>query len=64
MKKPKFVTEEQLTYLDDLREGGSINMFGAAPILQEEFDLTKMEAKELLKYWMETFSARKYGKSA
>jgi len=49
------VPEEYLDYLDKLRESGITNMFGAAPYLQAEFDLTKQEAKDVFVYWMRTF---------
>lgn len=52
-------TEEHLTYLDELRESGETNMFGAAPYLQREFPgLSKEEAKAVLLDWMHTFSKR------
>lgn len=43
-------------FLDDLRESGDINMFGAAPVLQEVFDLSKHEARAVLSDWMKQFS--------
>lgn len=42
-------------FLDRLRESGSINMFGAAPYLAEAFGLSKREAREVLRQWMESF---------
>lgn len=42
-------------FLDQLRESGSINMFGAAPYLAEAFGLSKNEAREVLRQWMESF---------
>tara|TARA_S200002703_G_scaffold101698_1_gene88128 strand:+ start:2443 stop:2616 length:174 start_codon:yes stop_codon:yes gene_type:complete len=39
-------------FLDNLRDDGSINMFGAAPVLQEVFDMTKAEARQVLNEWM------------
>jgi hypothetical protein len=57
--RPEFVTEEHLQFLDQLRESGEINMFGAAPYLAEFFDLTQQEARKVLAYWMQTFSSRK-----
>ena len=45
-------------YLDALRESAITNMFGAAPYLANAFDLSKQEAREILKEWMETFSER------
>ena len=46
--------EEYFTFLDDLRESGITNMFGATPYLQEEFGLTYNEAKEVLVAWMKS----------
>lgn len=49
---------EYFEYLDNLRESGETNMFGAGPYLQEEFGLEKAEACKILTKWMETFSTR------
>ena len=49
---------EHLKYLDELREDGVVNMFGARPYLQQEFGLDKAEAGKVLKLWMDTFSQR------
>ena len=57
--KPECLTEDHLEFLDDLRESGQTNMFGARPYVQDEFpELSTMEAKQVLLYWMETFSNR------
>jgi hypothetical protein len=56
--KPEIVKDEHLEYLDDLRESGVTNMFGAAPYVQECFDLTKNEARSILGYWMESSEER------
>ena len=50
--------EMYFEYLDQLRESGITNMFGASPYLQEAFDLDRYEAKDVLLEWMQTFSAR------
>ena len=51
--------EEYYEFLDNLRESGVTNMFGAIPYLIEEFsDLSQVEAREILKNWMDTFSDR------
>lgn len=42
-------------FLNELRDSGVTNMFGATPYLQEEFDLNKAEAGEVLVSWMESF---------
>ena len=57
--RPEFVTDEHLQFLDELRESGEINMFGAAPYLSNIFDLSKQEARKALTYWMQTFGTRK-----
>jgi hypothetical protein len=46
---------EYFSYLNVLRESGVTNMFGAAPYLQKEFGLSKHEARDILKQWMESF---------
>ena len=46
---------EMFAYLDDLRDGGSINMFGAGPYLREEFGLSRAESHEVLAAWQTTF---------
>jgi hypothetical protein len=56
--KSEIVTDEMLVYLDNLRESGSTNMYGAGPYLQAEFDLTRVQSHEVLAYWMETFEKR------
>ena len=48
------VEKEMFTYLDELRDSGVTNMFGAAPYLQREFDLEKREAREILAKWMQS----------
>lgn len=47
-----------LDYLDDLRESGATNMFGAGPYVQKKFGVGQKEAHSLLGYWMDTFGAR------
>ena len=49
---------ELLTYLDDLRESGVTNMYGAAPYLCENYGLDRKLAGEVLGYWMRTFTQR------
>ena len=49
---------EVFEYLDDLREEGITNMYGAAPYVREEFGYNKYESREFLAKWMKTFSDR------
>ena len=58
-KRPEFCTDEHLEYLDELRESGDTNMWGAAAYLHSEFgNLTSKEAREVLFYWMDSFAMR------
>jgi len=50
--------EEMFDYLDTLRESGVVNMFGATPYVQEAFDLTRAEARAILKEWMENYGKK------
>jgi len=45
-------------FLDSIRESGAINMFGAAPYVAEAFGVSRNEAKDLVKNWMQTFAER------
>jgi len=57
--KPEVLTEDHLIYLDDLRESGITNMFGARPYLIGAFPgLSSKESVNILTYWMQTFSER------
>jgi len=46
---------EHYAYLDYLRLSGATNMWGASSYLQEEFNLTKARAVEVLSAWMKQF---------
>lgn len=59
MERPLGIEEEHLVFLDDLRESGITNMFGARPFLEERFDLSKKAAENILIYWMKTFKERR-----
>lgn len=55
--KGKNETEEKyFTFLDELRESGVTNMYGATPYLEDEFQLDKKEAKSVLIAWMKSFN--------
>lgn len=50
--------EDIFAFLDNVRECGRINMFGAAPVLQEVFGLDRRDARDMLLEWMDTFAER------
>ena len=59
VERPDFVTDEHLDFLDDLRESGVTNMYGAASYVYQAYPgLTERESQQVLAYWMDTFSER------
>ena len=57
--RPSIVEDNHLEYLDNLRESGQTNMYGAGAYLEREFtELSMTEAKDVLMYWMESFEER------
>lgn len=48
----KELKNEIFLYLDDLRESGAVNMFGATPYIVSLFDLSKKDARSVLSDWM------------
>jgi hypothetical protein len=53
------ITKESLIdyfeYLDNLRETGVTNMFGAAAYLEEAYDIKIHDARAILSKWMVSF---------
>ncbi len=47
---------EYFEFLEELRESGAINMYGAGPYLSEESYISPSEAREILKAWMDSYS--------
>ena len=58
LEKPDIVTEEHLIYLDELRESGVTNMFGAGPYIKQVFGVNQKESHKILSYWMSSFGER------
>ena len=56
MSRPDYINEEHLIFLDNLRESGITNMYGARSYVLDEFpDLEENVAGDILSYWMKTF---------
>ena len=53
------MNKEYYEYLDALRESGAVNMFGAGAYLQDEFGLSRYEARTILIAWMGQYSGEK-----
>lgn len=56
--RPPFVSDDHIDFLDQLRESAVTNMFGASSYLVEEFSVSSRTAREILSYWMKSFSER------
>lgn len=56
MRNTTEAEKEVMIYLNELRESGDTNMYGATPYLMETFDINQTEAKRILILWMENFS--------
>jgi len=46
---------EYYVYLEELRQSGVTNMFGAGPYLQKAYGLNPREARKVLDSWMENY---------
>tara|TARA_S200000501_G_scaffold132147_1_gene124908 strand:+ start:3535 stop:3708 length:174 start_codon:yes stop_codon:yes gene_type:complete len=49
------IKPKAFAFLDNLRESGITNMFGATPYLVDEFDIDKKAAAVLLMAWMQQY---------
>ena len=47
---------EIFLYLEELRESGETNMFGAATYIQNEFNLDKKTSIKYLSHWMRSYN--------
>ena len=52
-----FDVEEYFEVLENLRSSGKINMFGAPRWLENNFGLSKNQARLVFKKWSESFDA-------
>ena len=51
--------DKYLVFLDELRQSGRTNMFGATPYLTRQFpELSIPAARRILGHWMDTFARR------
>lgn len=55
---------EVFAYLDTLRESGMTNMFDTTSYIQDEFGLSRKEARNLLLEWMRFFAEQHGGHDA
>jgi hypothetical protein len=55
-RKTTEIEKEVCEYLNDLRESGVTNMFGAGPYVEQNFSVSKREAREYVSLWMANFN--------
>lgn len=53
-------TNKYWIYLENLRRSGITNMYGAAPYLMKEFQLSQKEAIDVLVDWMKNYNRDDY----
>ena len=51
---------EEWIYLENLRRSGVTNMFSAGPYLEDEFGISKTEARKILIDWMKNYNPEDY----
>jgi len=58
METRQTTNEEQkvMEYLNDLRDSGVTNMHGAAPFIEDHFDIDIKESRRILSLWMKNFN--------
>ena len=56
MKLIESMKNEVFLYLEQLKESGETNMFGAVPYLQQHFELDKKTAREWLLKWIKSYN--------
>ena len=55
-----FITDDMLLFLDDLRDSGTCNMFGAGCFVAKQYpELDRGQENIVLGYWMDTFGQDK-----
>ena len=50
------ISNEVFLYLEELRESGETNMYGAYKYVMDDFEVDKKMAMKLVKTWMESYN--------
>ena len=53
-------TNKYWIYLENLRRSGETNMYGAAPLLEAAFGMSRREAIKILSDWMRNYNPDDY----
>ena len=60
MKRPDHVEAEHLLFMDAVRAKGVTNPLAAGSTLEEMFELTRRQAREIVLYWRHSFDERHF----
>jgi len=52
----KNLERQIIAFLEELRESGRINMYGAVPYIVEEFNISESDARKVLLRWMDYYN--------
>jgi hypothetical protein len=55
VKTVTLLTNEHSEYLEALRDSGVTNMWSAAPYIQDRFDVSRADSKQILVEWIRSF---------
>ena len=55
-RKSAYQEQEVFEYLNELRESGATNMFGAVRYIVKEFRYSEEESRRILLLWMDNFN--------
>lgn len=58
--RPLIVTDAHLDYLDELRESGETNMWGACRYLRDEFGISEADAGVIFDFWKDFWIEEKW----
>ena len=53
------ISNEVFLYLEELKESGETNMYGAHQYVMEDFEISKPLAIKLVKTWMDSYNEEK-----
>jgi hypothetical protein len=57
-KDYKYLKNEVFLYLDELRQSGKTNMYGAVNYIEKDFEVDKNIAIRFLSEWMENYNLK------
>jgi hypothetical protein len=60
MRATTLEEREVMEYLNDLRDSGITNMFGATPYIVRHCEIPEKEARRILGLWMNNFKEGNY----